>query len=1163
MKRRVVVFLALCLLAVSSCAWADYWDEGHEGTADDPYVIDTIADLVALRDRVNNGTESGDMYYKLTQNLNISQYTDWQPIGYRDYCMFTGHFDGNGKQIRINVDGRGNESGLFWWVNTEADTYAVKNLTVSGTLGGDWAVGIAANLNSGIIDNCSFTGTLSMNTVYRMGGGFSGIVGTMRGGKITNCTVNATINGNDSYKYNSGGIVAYVTGGSVENCKVEGTKISDIDCAGGIVGYAELADFDYIKDCTFSGTIDANRDGAYVGGIVGYIKGGNLLNNSVITDSHGNLPSLTADYVGGIAGRTCDVTIVENCDVSSGVTVSGGAQAIGGIVGLMDNFSTVKDNRSYASIEGDISDMGGVVGRLNASTYTISNNEYSSAENGIGNNGSGHPSEEGCVQVETAITITTDSTLPEAVVGVAYSKTLSSDADVAVVWAVANSTPLPAGLSLERLTGKISGKPTTEGDYTFTVKAIPTDGAFAAKEMSLKVYPEGTVPITITKTSLPAGVVGVAYDQTLTSNPSDVVWSLDSGELPDGLSFTADTGKITGKPTKAGTYTFTVTASRNAFSISQTYTVEVTKVALSCTIPSTIVRGVTYTWQPQASGGTSPYTWSISSGSLPTGMALNVSTGNITGTPTTAGTFKFTLKTADKDGASATKTYTVKVTQTTLSGSVPSTSVIKAAVTWTIKATKGTAPYKWSISSGSLPTGLTIDPNTGIISGTLTATGTFKFTVKITDKNNIEATKAYTVKITKPAISGTLPGGVYKAAYTGVLTASNGTADYTWTISKGALPDGLSLGKTTGKITGTPTKTGTFEFTVKITDKNKATATKAYTVKVTKPAISGTLANGAYKAEYSGTLTASGGTAAYTWTISKGALPDGLSLGKSTGKITGTPTKTGTFEFTVKITDKNKATATKAFTVKVTKTKMTGQLSVAAIQNYYYSSTLTVSNGTPAYTWTVSKNTLPEGLKLTYSGTSATVAGTPTKAGTYTFTLKVADKNKVAVSKSFTIYVLPASVISAASSTAKTESTGTSDSEATNGTSDTAKSHGSGTVSQPGYESGTGLQGDGNTIVRVSLNVASEDVVESYEGKDSDLVKVKANKALNFVLGDWGTDVLDVAVYVDDRAVDGVAVKGNSFTLPAEKVHDDFKVAVKAKTKDGELESEELFVISE
>ena len=191
MKKFIVLFMAVCLVAAGSSAWADYWNEGHSGTEADPYVIDTNADLVALRDRVNAGTESGDMWYKLTQNLNISAITNWISIGSPESRAFTGHFDGNGKSIHVNIS-RAWESygGLFRYVNTEADGYAVKALTVSGFVQAQNSAGIIVDLQSGSVEDCSFTGKL--NGTY-MNSRTGGIAANMRGGKITNCNVNATI----------------------------------------------------------------------------------------------------------------------------------------------------------------------------------------------------------------------------------------------------------------------------------------------------------------------------------------------------------------------------------------------------------------------------------------------------------------------------------------------------------------------------------------------------------------------------------------------------------------------------------------------------------------------------------------------------------------------------------------------------------------------------------------------------------------------------------------------------------------------------------------------------------------------------------------------------------------------------------------------------------
>ena len=144
-----LVLLWAVVLVFAGSAGAEYYNEGHSGTAADPYVIDTNADLVMLRDRVNAGMELEDMYYRLTQNLNIAQYTDWTPIGDDDH-PFAGHFDGNNLAIHVNIPYKDSKrSALFGTVST-IDNYAIKNLAVSGEVGGKYAAGIALQLNSGV-----------------------------------------------------------------------------------------------------------------------------------------------------------------------------------------------------------------------------------------------------------------------------------------------------------------------------------------------------------------------------------------------------------------------------------------------------------------------------------------------------------------------------------------------------------------------------------------------------------------------------------------------------------------------------------------------------------------------------------------------------------------------------------------------------------------------------------------------------------------------------------------------------------------------------------------------------------------------------------------------------------------------------------------------------
>ena len=106
-------------------------------------------------------------------------------------------------------------------------------------------------------------------------------------------------------------------------------------------------------------------------------------------------------------------------------------------------------------------------------------------------------------------------------------------------------------------------------------------------------------------------------------------------------------------------------------------------------------------------------------------------------------------------------------------------------------------------------------------------------------------------------------------------------------------------------------------------------------------------------------------------------------------------------------------------------------------------------------------------------------------------------------------------------------------------------------------------QGNGTITLAATLNVASDDVIETYEGKDSDLVKVKANTELTFIIGEWGVDVSELTVYVDEKPVEGLTVEDGRFILTPEMVHGDFKVSVKAQSEGVELESEEVYIISE
>ncbi|MGQ0800182.1 MAG: ice-binding family protein [Pseudomarimonas sp.] len=250
-----------------------------------------------------------------------------------------------------------------------------------------------------------------------------------------------------------------------------------------------------------------------------------------------------------------------------------------------------------------------------------------------------------------------------------------------------------------------------------------------------------------------------------------------------------------------------------------------------------------------------------------------------------------------------------------LTPTVLPSGTLGVAYSATITASNGTAPYVYSVSAGTLPTGLLLNPSTGLISGTPTALGNFQFTITATDSVGCLRSRSYTVIIAAamcPAINlapPTLPGGAIGSAYNQIVTASGGASPYTYNITAGGLPPGLLLNSATGQIAGALTTVGSFGFTITAVDVNFCVASQAYTILVggpNCPQLSLTpafLASMFFGQPYNQTVAATGGTAPYTYSVTSGSLPAGLSLNPQTGVLSGTPTMVGPFNFRITAID--------------------------------------------------------------------------------------------------------------------------------------------------------------------------------------------------------------------------------------------------------------------
>lgn len=201
--------------------------------------------------------------------------------------------------------------------------------------------------------------------------------------------------------------------------------------------------------------------------------------------------------------------------------------------------------------------------------------------------------------------------------------------------------------------------------------------------------------------------------------------------------------------------------------------------------------------------------------------------------------------------------------------------------------------------------------NPGRFGGTSNAL-TFTITPPTASTGSSSTTSALTITTTS------VPNGTTGTAYSAALAASGGTTPYTWTVSGGALPAGIAL-STSGAISGTPTTSGSFSFTAQVADSAAHTASYTYALSITSSPLAistASLANGTAGTAYSATLAATGGTSPYTWTITSGGLPAGLSLASS-GAISGTPTTAATYSFSVQVTDSSSGTSTKTLSMTV------------------------------------------------------------------------------------------------------------------------------------------------------------------------------------------------------------------------------------------------------
>ena len=617
------------------------------------------------------------------------------------------------------------------------------------------------------------------------------------------------------------------------------------------------------------------------------------------------------------------------------------------------------------------------------------------------------------VTINVGITVNPAS-LPNGTSGTPYSRTVSATGGTGTFTYSVSAGSLGGGLALNPTTGVISGTPTTAGVRNFTIRATDGNGTFGTRAYSLTI----NAAVAVSPATLANGTIGTAYSRTVSAtggSGSPYTFAVSVGTLPAGLTLNASSGVISGTPTSAATSAFTIRAtdSNGAFG-SRNYSVTITPapvVVNPASLPGGAVSAA-YSQVVSATGGIGTYTFSRSAGTLPAGLLLNATTGAITGTPTTAGTRNFTIRATASGGGTGTRAYTVTISAAIVvnPASLPG-GTAGAAYSQSVTATGGTGTKTFSISSGALPAGLTLSTS-GLVSGTPVSGATSTFTIRATDVNGASGSRAYTLTIAPALITvspASLPGGTTGTAYLQTVSASGGTGSFTFSVSAGALPAGLTLNPSSGVLSGTPTTAGPSSFTIRATDSGGSSGTRAYSIVIAAPAIAispATLPGATVGVAYSQTVSASGGTGGFSYSLSAGALPAGLALNPSSGVISGTPTTAGPSSFTIRATDSGGTSATRAYSVTTNAAIVVSPAGLpAGTVGISYSQSITATGGTGSYTFAVSSGTLPAGLSL--SGTGL-LAGTPSAAGSASFTIMATDGSGVTASRPYTVTINPA-----------------------------------------------------------------------------------------------------------------------------------------------------------
>jgi len=396
-------------------------------------------------------------------------------------------------------------------------------------------------------------------------------------------------------------------------------------------------------------------------------------------------------------------------------------------------------------------------------------------------------------------------------------------------------------------------------------------------------------------------------------------------------------------------------------------------------------------------GGSGPFTWTVSKGTFPVTGGVDAETGEIDGTWDSEGMYTFTLEVTDAWGTVLTREYevTVNAFPKILGPAFPPATEL-TDYTHTPGFSGGTAPVKWTVSSGTLPVLDSVNAATGGVDARARSADDYTFTLQVTDACGATATQGYTVTVNPlPQITtGSFPDWTTTVAYDITPSFTGGTGPFEWYHSGGSLP---FAGQPPGgapltDFTGDAGDAGDYSFTLKLRDSWGAEVEKTFTVTINAwPQITGpAFPDATTTRPYDHTPGSTGGTAPLDWDLASGTLPVSGSVGPASGGLTGDALSVKNYTFTLRATDASGAETTQSYSVVVNPWPVIHTDSLPmAVAGRPFTCPLLCSGGTPPCIWTVSNGSLPDPVVLLMA--TPNILGTPPAAGNFPFTAQMED----------------------------------------------------------------------------------------------------------------------------------------------------------------------------